>query len=202
MESGCRFQGRHYPPGIVGFPARLTGQGFFPGGDGLWRDDNDLKSASDGMLPNNGVLFLGNDFGSLKGFAKLRGFENPPTWRHLRARISAAGIPTRACFFTNAFVGLREKNQALDKMNWLSVPEFCAFCAEFLQFQIEQVAPKLVVLMGSHAQAAFDHLVARRSLGAAFIILRTSHPYGDFGFTPERRSADAKILADSWAAAR
>jgi hypothetical protein len=200
MESEFRFDGRQYPVGTTKFPFRLTGQGFFPGGDGLWRDDDCLESPSDGVLPDNGVIFLGSDFGTLKSFAKLRGFENPLTWRHLKARVNAAGVPHDRVFCTNAFLGLREDSRALDPRDWMSMPEFCQFCAEFLRFQLHQLRPRLLVLMGPHAQAAFDRLGAGDPMPSSFGILRTTHPYGDFNFTPERRMAEAKLLAESWAA--
>jgi hypothetical protein len=71
------------------FPFKLLGQGFFPGGDGLWRDDSALDQQSSGVLPIGGIVFLGNDFGTLTTYQKLRskGFENPPTWRRLKERI-------------------------------------------------------------------------------------------------------------------
>jgi hypothetical protein len=201
MESERRFDGREYPSGTAKFPFRLTGQGFFPGGDGLWRDDERLASSSDGVLPANGVLFLGNDFGSLKSFARLETFENPLTWRNLKSRIKAAGILPHLTFCTNAFLGLREESRALDRTDWTTMPKFCDFCAEFLQFQLQQVRPKIVVLMGPHAQAAFDRLYSGSSMERSFGVLRTTHPYGDFNFTAERRAAEAKLLAEAWAAA-
>lgn len=202
MEAERRFDGHEYPSGIVKFPFRLTGQGFFPGGDGLWRNDGDLDSGSDGALPSNGVMFIGNDFGSLKSFKKLkRGFENPLTWRHIKARVIASGISPQSTFFTNAFVGLREEGRALDQKDWENMPIFCDFCTEFLAFQLEQVSPKLIVLMGPKAQTAFDSLISRSPIGKSFRILRTCHPYGDFNFTRERRSKDAMLLAEAWAAA-
>jgi hypothetical protein len=66
---------------------------------------------------------------------------------------------------------------------------------------LEQVSPKLIVLMGPKAQTAFDSLISRSPIGKSFRILRTCHPYGDFNFTRERRSKDAMLLAEAWAAA-
>jgi hypothetical protein len=38
LENELRFHGEPYPDGLVAFPGVLQGQGFFPGGDGLWRE--------------------------------------------------------------------------------------------------------------------------------------------------------------------
>ena len=86
MEHECLFNGMPYPEGMTAFPDRLTGQGFFPGGDGLWRDDAHLNEASRCAVPIGGIMFLGNDFGTLSSFQQAirRGYENPPTWRNLK----------------------------------------------------------------------------------------------------------------------
>ncbi len=78
-----------YPEGDEGmtpFPGRLTGQGFFPGGDGLWRDDP--KDTNPPPVPIGGILYLGNDFGPLDTFQTTvkRGYETDgnSTWNNLR----------------------------------------------------------------------------------------------------------------------
>jgi hypothetical protein len=111
MENRRRFQGLAYPSGMSAFPLPLGGQRFFPGGDGLWRDDGKLDQNSDGMIPVGGIMFMGNDFGTLRSFLKLQksGFENPSTWRNLKQRVRLAGIPHQAIFATNAVMGLRSE---------------------------------------------------------------------------------------------
>lgn len=109
MERRLSFAGQAYPDGMCAFPFRLKGQGFFPGGDGLWRDEGALSEPTSGALPNDGVMFLGNDFGTLQSFCRLqgRGFENPPTWKHLKARIRRANVPSDRMFCSNVIIGLR-----------------------------------------------------------------------------------------------
>ena len=60
LEAEARFQGRSYPEGIEPFPRTLVGQGFFPGGDGLWRnaDPAALGRPSPHTFPENGIMFL------------------------------------------------------------------------------------------------------------------------------------------------
>jgi hypothetical protein len=67
LEQERRFEG-NYPKGMARFPGKLTGQGFFPGGDGLWRDD--VQGPSTSPFPVGGIMFLGNDFGTLESFKK------------------------------------------------------------------------------------------------------------------------------------
>lgn len=190
-----------YPDGMCEFPFKLTGQGFFPGGDGLWRDGNALDAPSSGILPVGGIVFLGNDFGTHASFLKLaaKGYENPLTWRHLKKRIASAGLPTDRVFCTNAILGLRRGDQAtaLAKSNWHSAPAFLQACTEFLDFQLRLLQPRLLVTLGPVAGArvsALPGLDGHRQPA----ILRTTHPYADFSFTEARKTADAQALAAAW----
>src|ERR1019366_10048055 len=85
LESERAFKGRSYLEGLTGFPGVLPGQGFFPGGDGLWRNIPSLTDTP--PFPVGGVVVLGNDFGcednpdpKNPGFIQCldRGFEDPP----------------------------------------------------------------------------------------------------------------------------
>ena len=110
MENELRFSGRPYPEGTCKFPFKLTGQGFFPGGDGLWRDDSERDQESTGVLPIRGVMFLGNDFGTLKSYLKLdtkRYEKNPSTWRHLKDRIQRAELPAKRAFLLRKLFRLK-----------------------------------------------------------------------------------------------
>jgi hypothetical protein len=136
MEREMRFDGKSYPRGMCRFPFRLIGQGFFPGGDGLWRDDGELGIEKSADLPRNGAVFIGNDFGTLSSYLKLRrrGYENVPTWRHIKSRVRNAGIPHERTFFTNAILGLRNDGSALDKKSWRKCPFFRSSAENFFGF--------------------------------------------------------------------
>jgi hypothetical protein len=200
MEREQRFEGAAYPVGMAPFPFRLKGQGFFPGGDGLWREEGHISEASGGNVRHDGILFLGNDFGTLTSYKKLQrnGYENVPTWRHIKKRAIAAKLPVQALFFTNTVLGLREEGTALTKQSWKKMPKFAEFCGEFLRFQIQTVKPRLVVVMGPDARESFDAF-GKASFGGK--VLYTTHPYADFNFTPERLAADVNLLSDAWQAA-
>ena len=197
IEEEMRFDGAAYPQGMCQFPFRLKGQGFFPGGDGLWRADADCRLEKAGHLSKGGVVFLGNDFGTLKQYRKLaaNGFENPPTWRHIKERVRLAKIPTELTFFTNAIMGLRIEGTALTKKSWQQMPKFARFCGEFLQYQLAVLEPRLTVVMGPDARGAFDAFAkdANRSR-----VLYTGHPYADFSLSAERRAADVEALRSAW----
>jgi hypothetical protein len=214
MDAEKRFDGRAYPAGMSCFPFRLTGQGFFPGGDGLWRGDAELAQASPGLVAVGGIMFLGNDFGTCKSYEKLRkkGFENPLTWKHVKQRVVRADLPSSITFFTNAVMGLRDQGTALDKKDWDRVPRFKAFCHEFLVYQIETLQPRLIVVMGPTPRMTLDSLAVGTTVASGrFPKMRvgshpatvyfSTHPYGDFNFDEERKSRDASELRDAWAQA-
>jgi len=200
MENELRFEGKSYPTGMCRFPFRLTGQGFFPGGDGMWRNDDELSLEKNGALPQGGVLFLGNDFGILDSYKRLekKGFENVPTWRHIKLRVKSADIPSELTFFTNAIMGLRVDGKALTQRSWRSMRDFPQFCEEFLDFQLAALRPNLTVVMGPHAGIAFDALANKSAAGK---VLYTTHPYADYGFSAERRAADISELKRAWQSA-
>ena len=211
MEEEMRFDGLPYPRGMLRFPFRLIGQGFFPGGDGIWRDDSQLAESSSGLVASGGVMFLGNDFGTLKSYEKLRkkGYENPLTWKHVKERVKRAGLHPSLTFFTNAVMGLRENGTALDKKDWDEAPLFRSFCREFLAYQIEILKPRLIVVMGPTPRLTIDSLAVgtrvdsgrrtRMRVGdhmADFFC--TTHPYGDFNFDQERKDRDGSELRAAW----
>jgi len=201
------FEGRAYPDGIVPFPRTLIGQGFFPGGDGLWRDAKRLKQLSPCPFPRSGIMFLGNDFGSLDGFNKLKLHENPPTWRFLRRRIELAGVSGALGFFTNAYLGLRSDRDAL--AHPISNPRYRDLCAEFLDFQLQCQSPQLVVVLGDRPSELIEHvlgcvsaslgqLICASRSGNRIGILKVSHPYSDLNKTAESIEGEAETLRAAW----
>ena len=209
MEAERRFNGHAYPEGMKSFPFRLRGQGFFPGGDGLWRDDADLCASSSGLLPVGGIMFVGNDFGTLAQFQKLktRSFENPPTWRHLKERIARAEVSKNCVFCTNAVMGLRSHGKALDKRRWEAMPGFGQFCREFFAYQVETMKPRLIVVLGARTETTIMQVEGVEStldLPEVLIgnhqcdIYFTTHPYGDFNFSEAHKLQEAGALREAW----
>ncbi|MDR3525600.1 MAG: hypothetical protein P4L66_16030 [Acetobacteraceae bacterium] len=209
LEAEGRFGGRAYPEGLEPFPRTLTGQGFFPGGDGLWRDDNQLalRQPSPFAFPSGEIMFLGNDFGSLAGFQRLRLHENPPTWRWLRQRLKHAEIPGHLGFYTNAYLGLRSDRSAL--AHPMNNPSYNSLCAEYLAFQIRTLLPRLIVVLGSRPAGLLGDLLRLPKLHVGqeeqvsfeekpLCILPTSHPYSDLGKLPDQRLAEGALLQKAW----
>jgi uracil-DNA glycosylase len=229
LEAELRFAGKPYPDGMAPFPGKLTGQGFFPGGDGLWRDDSRIKLSSTSSFPVSGIMFLGNDFGTLQTFEKtLRtGYENVLTWRNLKRRLAAAVIPGDVGFYTNAVLGLRTDKKAIENLDWSRHPEFCQFCGDFLRLQLEAMKPRLLVVLGQRPKDTIcstlgteipdigswknrdlSSLTAAETIrvvewrGMRLVMHVTTHPYSDFAKDDAGKAEAANRLKKAWEIAR
>jgi hypothetical protein len=153
------FGGKPYPEGLEEFPGVLRGQGFFPGGDGIWRDDP--SDPPKYKFPNGGIMVLGNDFGCkdnpnprspgfIQCLARLDGFgfETPPTWNNIKEMLRKAGLPGDRCFFTNAFLGLRTCTKTNGPSPGAKVPKFVEICKRFFEFQLLTQEPELIIYLG------------------------------------------------------
>ena len=209
MEAEKRFNDKAYPKGLARFPRTLVGQGFFPGGDGLWRnaDQSSLRQPSRHAFPYRGIMFLGNDFDTLASFQKLRLHENPPTWWRLRQRLESADTPGEIGFYTNAYLGLRSDRSAL--AHPIDHTTFNAFCAEYLALQIRAQTPRLVVVFGPRPARLLCPLIGLSDLQTEHMqlghfeessiwALLVSHPYSDLSKSPAQRVADGLLLGKAW----
>lgn len=154
LEESRHFDGEMYPNQLVSFPGRLKGQGFFPGGDGLWRD-NPVDTHRP-PFPVGGIMIVGNDFGCLDnadprspGFLQCltRGFEDPPTWK-IKDTLVKAKLPTKQCFFTNSYLGLRTGTKTTGASPGASNQGFKAICREFFRYQLSVQKPLMIVCLG------------------------------------------------------
>ena len=66
------FDGGPYPPFMEAVDTYLPGQGFFPGGDGLWRELGDIAKTSGTSIAQRGIMILGNDFGNAVDYNRTR----------------------------------------------------------------------------------------------------------------------------------
>jgi hypothetical protein len=200
LEHENRFDGASYPSGLAPFPFRLSGQGFFPGGDGLWRDDASAPTA--GELPAGGVLFLAADFGTLESYNRLssRGYQSAPLWKNLKRRILDAGLPTNKIFCSNIYPGLRVENRALGVYPAVQNSEFPLFSVEMLRFQIEALSPKLIVSLGPVPEVFLHRFKKALAFpdGSRPAVLFTPHPERDAELPPIRRHQLATELRDAW----
>ena len=95
------FDGRPYPPFMEAVDTYLPGQGFFPGGDGLWRELGDIAKTSGTSIAQRGIMILGNDFGNAVTFRRKKlpkGYEQDWTWDNLRPRIELSKLPLKRLF--------------------------------------------------------------------------------------------------------
>jgi uracil-DNA glycosylase len=124
----------------------MKGIAFFPGGDGLWKSNDNI----DPILPVGGVLFLGSDWGDRESYGKGgEGEADGRTWKGLLEIVSLAKIPRDQIFCTNAWPCLRAGARAVGGAAPGSKdPEFTSRCKVFFLHTIELMRPKLVVPLG------------------------------------------------------
>ena len=237
--------GLPYPEGDDGmapFPGCLMGQGFFPGGDGLWRDDP--KDTNRPPVPIGGILYLGNDFGRVDTFESTleRGHELDSllTWKYLKKRIKRAEILNpdvrgELGFYTNAVLGLRKNAEQVTEKNvktddprpwnkpewWKERNNFARSCRKFLEFQLETIQPRLVVILGPSPRFALcfpkpiitelaiweedkllkidprKHIRQGKWKGRGITFLLTNHPRSD-SRSKERCDVEGQVLAEAW----
>ncbi len=139
-----------YPDGCLQVPAPIAYTSFFPGGLGLW---NPARSDVLAEFPVGGVMVLGHDFHSERGYEKSLelGMESPnqPTWRSLTKMLREAGVPLESCFFTNFYMGLRLGAATTGRYPGSLSPRFVTECRDFLRVQLEVQQPRLVLVLGA-----------------------------------------------------
>ncbi len=135
-----------YPKGVVPVPEMVSGTAFFPGGAGLWREP---PADTLPPMPFGKVMVLGHNFGKEGDYLRARrvGHErNTDTWRGLLRLLDNVGIRPEHCFFTNVYMGLK-----LGKSNLGRFPSTEAFqrgCKSFLEEQIGELKPRLILALG------------------------------------------------------
>ena len=197
MEEMQGKEGEAYPPCVVPIPYYLTGRGFFPGGDGIWRDSHQISQPASVAFPTDGIMVLGQDFGSLKEYpAQSRSYELDSllTWKYLVPRLRDAHVPFDRVFFSNGLLGLRRVGSNDGRHPGLSIPTYVQMCSEFLRFQIAVQNPRLIVIFDSLDEsvylpffaAAFQHptnvrIFRGEVLGRNRVMVKTQHPRSDCG---------------------
>lgn len=175
------FQALHdigpYPAGVVPLPDRIPGTAFFPGGAGLW---GARAGAPLPAMPRGGVMILGHDFHSEEAFARsfAAGAEVPefppgstyrmaPTWHALLKLIESVGIAPERCFFTNAYMGLRQGRGTTGRFPGARDTDFVARCRTFFLRQIAAQQPSVVLTLGTWVPAFLAPLAEPLSVWAS-----------------------------------
>ncbi len=148
-----------FPKGVVAVHGRITGTAFFPGGFGLW---NTAKGRPMPAMPMQGVMVLGQDFNSEVGFRESlkkggevsidalgRGRSSLPTWSNTIKTFSDFGIPLQRCFFTNAYMGLRDDPKNTGRFAGSKNAGFVERCRAFFRDQLDAQQPRLILSLGA-----------------------------------------------------
>ena len=187
-EWGVELASLPYPPQMQHVDRGITGSGFYPG----------ARNCLFGSAFAPGVLFVGRDFGTLRYYSSLankpgRG-EHALTWRHTKD-IYVDTLYGASVFCTNYLMGVRVDGSAKgDLRERLSAHEWGIFepaCWRFLQKQIVDSKPKLVVIFGSDN---FRDLSKPDRLGPASpSVLYAPHPHSAIGEKNARVHRDVCI---------
>jgi hypothetical protein len=144
-----------FPEGVVGMPGRIRGTAFFPGGFGVWDIDGGASP-----IGRPSIMILGHDFHSETGYRKSfdRGGEVTikdgrlvmgPTWHGLVQLLKSAHVDPAQCFFTNAYMGLREGDGTTGRFPGSTDPAFVDRCRTFLALQIQTMRPSAILTLGA-----------------------------------------------------
>lgn len=145
----CLQQITNYPAGVSPVVGRIAGTAFFPGGDGLWKEEGVNDDLTIG-----GIMVVGHNFDNVSGFQQslARGSEpvSCATWRNITMLLREANIVLTRCFFTNVYVGLMETASNVGKFPGAKSAAFRQQCVEFLQQQIALQQPSLILTLGAY----------------------------------------------------
>lgn len=136
-----------YPDKVKPVGKMLDITAFFPGGRGLWLEQDSTEFPS--------ILILGQDFSTVKAYkAMVAGNKadlNSPTWKNLIKLFEEAGLDLRECFFSNVFMGLRDTDKMTGIFPGARDKDFVNRNLAFLSFQIETIKPKIIITLGRPA---------------------------------------------------
>lgn len=106
-------------------------------------------------------MILGHDFHSLAAFRRSYeagaevsqdaggSYRMGPTWRNLLALLDDAKIDPAECFFTNAYMGLRESDSSMGRFPGSHDAEFVERCRPFFLRQLDAQRPRAILALGA-----------------------------------------------------
>jgi len=143
-----------YPDSVIAIRERLDITAFFPGGKGLWMEDET------DLIPD--ILVLGQDFSNVSEYERMLRNESTdldtPTWRELMRLFGFAEIDLRRCFFSNVFMGIRESKSMVGRFPGFRDKGFMKRNLDFLGEQIRIVNPKMIITLGRPASEMVSKL--------------------------------------------
>lgn len=136
-----------YPDKVVRVNEILDVTAFFPGGKGLWLEDNS------NIFPD--ILVIGHDFSTVNYYTKMlengQSEINSPTWRSMRKLFNDADLDLNRCFFSNIYMGLRDTDKMTGVFPGSKDKDFVKRNFEFLKLQVSTVKPKVIITLGMPA---------------------------------------------------
>ncbi len=145
---------------VIPVKKMLCSTAFFPGGSGLWlgRSSSSKTASNKPRMLKKKIMVLGNDFGSKDGYKKVqdnpyKNLDSSSTWRNLLELLHCAGIKPKNCFFTNAYMGLRNTGKSTGPFPGMVDPKFVERCQLFfLDKQLPMQKPRLIIVLGAEAR--------------------------------------------------
>ncbi len=182
QKMSSTFPSSSFPEGVVKVPQAIQGTAFFPGGYGVWLEEN-LRPP----FPVGQIMVVGQDFNSVAAYDRARKAKTEVkisrTWRALIGILDASGISRDRCFFTNIYMGLREEEKETGRFPGAKDKEFVHRCVEFFKLQLEVARPKLILTLGLEPlrvlAANLFHFAAPKTLTECVEIYSASLEHGD-----------------------
>lgn len=143
-----------YPLNVEPVKEMINITAFFPGGRGLWSEEETKEIPS--------ILVLGQDFSTVEGYEKMLKTEatelESPTWRNFIVLFKEASIDLKDCYFSNVFMGLRVSDKMTGEFPGFKDKGFVDRNVEFLSFQIETIKPRVIIALGKYAAEMLTYL--------------------------------------------
>lgn len=137
-----------FPSGVADVPEPIRGTAFFPGGLGLWLEENNPTA----QFPTQQIIVVGQDFNSVGAYERAREIgtevDASAAWRGLRELFLASGVSLDRCFFTNLYMGLRDGGRETGKFPGARDKSFVHRCVTFFNRQLVVARPKLILILG------------------------------------------------------
>ncbi len=143
-----------YPLNVEPVKEMINITAFFPGGSGLWLEEETKDFPS--------ILVLGQDFSTVKQYedmlvGKASDLESP-TWRNLIKLFKEVGIALEDCYFSNVFMGLRDTVSMVGEFPGFKDKGFVNRSVEFISFQIETIKHRVIITLGKYAAEMLTYL--------------------------------------------
>ncbi|NDY55869.1 hypothetical protein G3N56_03820 [Desulfovibrio sulfodismutans] len=151
--------GKSYPGVVEAIPEQLGCTAFFPGGYGLWLEEENNSPDTLPDFPVNGVMLLADIFDSYDAYCRLHDEYHLNNnvrcsnidgrfWAGLRDIVKKSGCGFAKIFFSNVYMGIFHCEKTYFHKKAKINKEYIDSCNEFLLQQILMQQPKLIFAVG------------------------------------------------------